>query len=42
MSTSHLIRLGCILDYITLTFYYVIKDTFRGQVITAQKKETLE
>ena len=34
MSTSHLIHLGHILHYITLTFYYIVKDTFRWQVIT--------
>ena len=29
MSISHLIHLAFILHYITLTFYYVVKDTYR-------------
>ena len=36
MSTSHLIHLGFILHYITLTFYKIVKDTFKWQEITAQ------
>ena len=35
MSMSHSIHLGFILHYITLTSYYIVKDTLRWQVITA-------
>ena len=35
MSMPHSIHLGFLLYYITLTDYYILKDTFRWQVITA-------
>ena len=35
MKTLSLIHLEIILHYITLTNYYIVKDTFRSQVITA-------
>ena len=35
ITTLNSIYLEIILHYITFTFYYIVKDTFRSQVITA-------
>ena len=37
MTTLNLIHLEIMLHYITLTLYYIVKDTFRLQVITAME-----
>ena len=37
MTTLNSIYLEIILHYITLTDYYIVKDTFRSQVITAME-----
>ena len=39
MSTSHSIQLQFILHYITLTSYYIVKDTFRWKVIKHNRSE---
>ena len=37
MTTLNLIHLEIMLHYITFTLYYIVKDTFRLQVITAME-----
>ena len=39
MTTLNSIHLEIILHYITLTTYYIVKDTIKSQVITAWKQK---